>query len=114
MIYMFQLGFRTNYSTECCLAHLTEFVLTGMDKQTHIGMVIANIQKGFDNLDHGVFWKKQNNLVFGHLESNALSLTSQKNGFWFLLRMSVSEDRALKYKVAEGSNLEYLLFSPFL
>lgn len=110
---MFQLGFRTNYSTECCLACLTEFTLTGMDKQTHIGMVLVNIQKRFDNLDHGVFWKKQNNLVFGHQELNALSLTSQTDGFWFLLRMSVSEDGALKYKVAEGCNLEYLLFSSF-
>lgn len=111
---MYQSRFKTNHSTDLCFPQLTDFILTGMDKQTHIGMVIANIQKGSDNLDHGVFWKKQNNLVFGHLESNALSLTSQKNGFWFLLRMSVSQDRALKYKVAEGSNLEYLLFSPFL
>ena len=61
---MFQLRFRTNYSTECCLVCLTEFALTGMDKQTHIGRVLVNIQKGFDNLDHGVFWKKQNNFGF--------------------------------------------------
>ena len=61
----------------------------------------------------GFFGKNKIILVFGHLELNALSLTSQTDGFWFLLRMSVSEDGALKYKVAEASNLEYLLFSSF-
>lgn len=61
----------------------------------------------------GFFGKNKIILVFGHLELNALSLTSQTEGFWFLLRMSVSEDGALKYKVAEASNLEYLLFSSF-
>ena len=48
---MYQLGFRTNHSSDYCLAQLTDFVLTGMDKQMYTGM-IADLQKAFDTLGH--------------------------------------------------------------
>ena len=51
LIYMYQLGFRTNHSSDYCLAQLTDFVLTAMDKQMHTGM-IADLQKAFDTLGH--------------------------------------------------------------
>ena len=58
LIYMYQSGFRTNHSTDLCLAQLTDFVATGMDKQMHTGMISVDIQKAFDTVDHGVFLKK--------------------------------------------------------
>ena len=30
------------------LAQLTDFVLTGMDKQMHTGMILVDLQKAFD------------------------------------------------------------------
>ena len=39
LIYMCQSGFRRNQSTGFCLAQLIEFVLTGMDKQMHAGVI---------------------------------------------------------------------------
>ena len=39
---MYQSGFRTNHST------------TGLDKQIHTGMMLVDLQKAFDTLDHGV------------------------------------------------------------
>ena len=54
----FQSGFRTNHSTDLCLAQLTDFVATGMDKQMHTGMILADPQKEFDTLDHGVLPEK--------------------------------------------------------
>ena len=53
-IYMYQSGFRTNHSTGICLAHLIDFVATGLDKQMHTGMLLIDLQKAFDTLDHGV------------------------------------------------------------
>ena len=51
---MYQLGFRTNHSTEFCLAQLVDIVPTGIDKQMHTGMVLVDLQKVFDTLDHKV------------------------------------------------------------
>ena len=55
---MYQSGFRTNHSTDFCLAQLIDFVATGMDKQMHTGMILVDLQKAFDTLDHGVFLEK--------------------------------------------------------
>ena len=68
LIYMYQSGFRTNHSTGLCLAQLIDFVATDMDKQMHTGMMLVELQKAFDTLDHGVLLeKKRNILVYGHL-----------------------------------------------
>ena len=51
---MYQPGFRTSHSTDLCLAQLTNFVATGMDKKMHAGMILVDLQKAFDTLNHGV------------------------------------------------------------
>ena len=58
LIYMYQSGFRTNHSTDLCIAQLIDFVATGMDKQMHTGMILVDFQKSFDTLDHGVLLRK--------------------------------------------------------
>ena len=50
---MYQSGFRINHSTGLCLAQLLDFVATGMDKQ-----ILADFQKAFVTLDHGVLLAK--------------------------------------------------------
>ena len=55
---MYQSGFRTNHSTDLCLAQLIDFVATGMDKQMHTGMILVDLHKAFDTLDHGVLLEK--------------------------------------------------------
>ena len=44
LIYMYQSGFRTNHSTDLCLAQLIDFVATGMGKQMHTGMILVDLQ----------------------------------------------------------------------
>ena len=51
---MYQSGFRTNHSTNLFLTQLTDSVATCMDKQMHTGMILVDLQKAFDNLEHGV------------------------------------------------------------
>ena len=55
---MYQPGFRTNHSTDFRLAQLTDFVLTGMDKQMHTSMILVDLQKAFDTFDHGALHEK--------------------------------------------------------
>ena len=61
---MYHSSFRKNHSAEFCLAHLIEFVLTGLDKQMHAGMILVDLQKAFETLEHGFFLSKWNILVF--------------------------------------------------
>ena len=55
---MYQSGFRMNHSTYLCLAQLTEFFATDMDKKMHTGMILVDLQKAFDILDHEVLLEK--------------------------------------------------------
>ena len=43
LIYMYQSEFRTNHSTDFCLAQFIDFVATGMDKQMHTGMTLVDL-----------------------------------------------------------------------
>ena len=40
---MYQSRFRTNHSTDLCLAQLADFVSTDMDKQVHTGMILVDL-----------------------------------------------------------------------
>ena len=82
---MHQSGFRTNHSTNLCLAQLIDFVATGMDKQMHTGMILLDLQKAFDTLDHGVLLGKMK--YFGYRASVIKWFESifQTESFWFVL-----------------------------
>ena len=64
LIYMYQSGLRTNDSTDLCLAQLIDFVATGMYKEMHIGMILVDLQKAFNTLDHGVLLEKMEHFGF--------------------------------------------------
>ena len=55
---------RTNHSSELCLAQLIDFVATVMDKQMYTGMILVDLQKAFDILDHGVLLEKMKHFGF--------------------------------------------------
>ena len=106
---MYQTGFRTNHSTDLRLAQLTDFVATGIDKQMHTGMILVDLQKAFDTLDHGVLFKKMKHFGFQTSVINWFEtyLSNRK----FLVCVDVfSEAGSLQYGVPQGSILGTLLF----
>ena len=54
----YQSGFRANFSTDSCLAQLTDFVLRGMDKGIHTGMILIDLHEHFDTIDHKIILEK--------------------------------------------------------
>ena len=110
LIYMYQSGFRTNHSTDLCLAQLIDFVATGMDKQMHTGMILVDLQKAFDTLDHGVLLEKMK--YFGFRASVIKWFESYLSNRKFLVCIDnvFSEAGTLKYGVPQGSILGPLLF----
>ena len=107
---MYQSGFWTNHSTDLCLAQLIGFVATGMDKQIHTGMILVDLQKAFDTLDHGIHLEKMK--YFGFLASVIKWLESYLSNRKFLVSIdnNFSVAGTLKYGVPQGSILGPFLF----
>ena len=107
---MYQSGFRTNYSTDLCLAELIDFVAAGMDKLMHTGVILVNLQKAFDTLDHGVLLEKMK--YFGFRASVIKWFESYLSNRKFLVSIdnAFSEAGTLKYGVPQGSILRAIFF----
>jgi hypothetical protein len=58
LIYKFQSGFRSSFSTDTCLIHLTDHIRKECDKGNYTGMVMLDLQKAFDTVDHGILLTK--------------------------------------------------------
>ena len=58
LLHKFQSGFRSRYSTVTCLTHLTDFIKFQMDQGHFVGMVLLDLQKAFDTVDHGILLMK--------------------------------------------------------
>ena len=58
LLYKFQSGFRSKFSTDTCLIHLTDFIRKEMDKGHIVGMILLDLQKAFDTVDHSILMMK--------------------------------------------------------
>ena len=58
ILYKNQSGFRPMHSTESCLTHLSDRILEGCDSGCHTGMILIDLQKAFDKINHGILLQK--------------------------------------------------------
>ena len=54
ILYKFQSGFRKGYSTDSCLSYLNNKIATGFESGLHTGMVLIDLQKAFDTINHEI------------------------------------------------------------
>ena len=52
LIYSLQSGFRGSYSTDTCLIYLTDYIRSQIAAGKYTGMVLLDLQKAFDTVDH--------------------------------------------------------------
>ena len=64
ILYNYQLGFRTNHSTNLCLSFLTGKILKDFDEGLLTGMILIALQKSFDTINHKILLKKLEAIVF--------------------------------------------------
>ena len=67
ILYNYQSGFRTNHSINLCLSFLTDkrvIFLEGFDEGLLTGMILIDLQKAFDIINHKILLKKLEAIVF--------------------------------------------------
>ena len=57
IFYGFQSGFRGSFSSDTCLTHLTDYIQTSVGN--YAGMILIDLQKAFDTVDHVILKKKK-------------------------------------------------------
>ena len=110
LIYKYQSGFRTSYSTESALVHLTDSIKANMDNGLYTGMVLIDLQKAFDTVDHKILIDKLS--AIGADES-VLSwfqsyLSNRKQ--YVTINQEMSDLKNINCGVPQGSILGPLLF----
>ena len=53
-MYNYQLGFRKHYFTDLCLSFLSYKILKDFDKGLFTGMVLIDLQKAYDTINHEI------------------------------------------------------------
>ncbi len=64
ILYKYQSGFRSNHSTNSCLSYLSNKVLTSFDQGMLTGMILIDLQKAFDTIDHEILLQKMKYIGF--------------------------------------------------
>lgn len=67
VLYENQSGFRGKFSTDSCLIGLTDYIKGEMGKGNLVGMVLIDLQKAFDTVDHEILIEKLRSLNMSSL-----------------------------------------------
>ena len=110
ILYKNQSGFRPLHSTESCLTHLSDQILEGSDKGCHTGMILIDLQKAFDTLDHELLLGKLSLMNFSCETISWFKSYLSNRTFLVNVESSFSEPADLKCGVPQGSILGPLLF----
>ena len=57
-------GFRNNHSANLCLSFLTDKILKGFDEGLLTTMILIDLQKAFDSVNHEILLKKPETIGF--------------------------------------------------
>ena len=66
ILYKYQSGFRKDHSTDTSLLYLADKILTGFDYGLLAGMILIDLQKAFDIINHTFFLRKMASLGFSN------------------------------------------------
>ncbi|KAJ3587836.1 hypothetical protein NHX12_011431 [Muraenolepis orangiensis] len=70
LLFKFQSGFRRSHSTDTCLLYLTDYIRCEVDAGKYCGMVMLDLQKAFNTVNHSILLNKLRAIGFDSLSVN--------------------------------------------
>ena len=110
LFYDLQSGFRSSFSTDTCLTFLTDHIRFQMDKGFYTGMVMIDLQKAFDTVDHDILLHKVKALGFHDLSVSWLKSYLKDRNKKTDISGTFSDPRVVPCGVPQGPILGPLLF----
>ena len=110
IIYKFQSGFRKGFSTDTCLSYLHDKIAVGFEKGYHTGMILIDLQKAFDTIDHTILLKKLKYMRFSNNVILWFKSYLSNRTFKVKIDRDLSDEETVKCGVPQGSILGPLLF----
>ena len=110
LLYNYQSGFRKKHSTDFCLSYLNDKILKGFDRGMMTGMILIDLQKAFDTIDHDVLLQKLYAIGFSKRTVNWFKSYLSNRSFKVNLGNNFSQHASVSCGVPQGSILGPLLF----
>ena len=110
LLYNYQSGFRKSHSTDTCLTYLSDKILTGIDKGLMTGLILIDLQKAFDTIDHEILLQKLEHIGFSGQSINWFRSYLANRTFLVNVENVFSDPGKLECGVPQGSILGPLLF----
>ena len=110
ILYKFQSGFRSNHSTDSCLSYLNDKILKGFDSGLLTEMILIDLQKAFDTIDHEILFKKMIYLRFSNQTISWYKSYLSNRTFKVSVNKALSDPGDLTCGVPQGSILGPLIF----
>ena len=110
LLYEFQFGFRSAYSTKLALINTVDDILKGLDKKEYVAGIFLDFSKAFDSLDHDILLQKLSNYgIRGRIHDWFRSYLSDRVQFTYV-NSTCSDLKSINFGVPQGSVLGPLLF----
>ena len=110
ILYKYQSGFRKNHSTDTSLSYLTNKIMTGFDSGLLTGMILIDLQKAFDTINHDILLKKMASLGFSNHSIKWFQSYLSGRRFRVNIKNKYSSTAKIECGVPQGSILGHLLF----
>ena len=110
ILYRYQSGFRAHHSTDTCLSYLSDKILQGFEAKMFTCMILFDLQKAFDTIDHKIFLDKMACLGFSNSTILWFKSYLQDRSFTVNIGKEFSNDGNLSCGVPQGSILGPLVF----
>ena len=108
--YNYQSGFRTNHSTNLCLSFLTDKILKSFDEGLLTGMILIDLQKAFDTINHEILFKNLKAMGFSEGCITWFQSYLSERTFFISIENQLSDYRRISCAVPQGSILGPLFF----